>query len=156
MKTVRGVKAAPDFTSPWRGEAASPATDIYALGATYYYLLTGQPPFPANDLGTLRAAHQSSEPPDLLRTASGATPACAALVRQCLAKSPRDRFPSGEEGREEAGGGGDEDQGPQGGEGDQGVPLTGPRYAPLFRPLPADKEEEDEDDRRGVVQERPR
>src|SRR4051812_2070077 len=45
----------PFYTAPeiWRGEPASPATDIYALGATYFYLLTGSPPFTASDLPSL-------------------------------------------------------------------------------------------------------
>ncbi|MGC4067542.1 MAG: serine/threonine-protein kinase [Polyangiaceae bacterium] len=86
----------PHYTAPeiWRGEVASPATDIYALGATYYYLLTGRPPYAANDLTELISAHLNAPLPDL-RTVNARVPqACQDLLARCMAKSKQNRIPS--------------------------------------------------------------
>jgi len=82
----------PHYFAPeiWRGEPASIATDLYALGATYYYLLTGRPPLEGSTIATLSVAHQRQEvvaPPDLAA-------ACVRVIRRCLAKSPAERYES--------------------------------------------------------------
>ncbi|HEY5959186.1 MAG TPA: serine/threonine-protein kinase, partial [Polyangiaceae bacterium] len=91
-----GRAGTPNYTAPeiWNGDPASPASDIYALGATYFYLLTGHPPYVANELKELATAHLSAEIPEM-RTRQGSLPfGCQDIVRRCLAKSPRQRFPS--------------------------------------------------------------
>ena len=92
--TVRA--GTPHYFAPeiWRGEPASIATDLYALGATYFYLLTGRPPIDDTTLAGLRIAHQRQEivaPPEL--TAGLAAP-CMRVVRRCMAKSPAERYAS--------------------------------------------------------------
>jgi serine/threonine protein kinase len=86
----------PHYTAPeiWRGEAASPASDIYALGATYYYLLTGRPPYAANDLTELIAAHLNAPVPDLRAVNARVPQACQELLSRCMAKSKQHRIPS--------------------------------------------------------------
>ena len=37
----------------WNGSAASPASDLYALGATYFFILTGRLPYEANGVSEL-------------------------------------------------------------------------------------------------------
>src|SRR5690349_12527293 len=86
----------PHYFAPeiWRGEPATIATDIYALGATYYYLLTGRPPLDGPTIAGLSAAHQRQEvvaPPEL---AADVAAACMRVVRRCMAKSPAERFES--------------------------------------------------------------
>ena len=51
----RGFEGTPQFAAPeqLRGEPLDVRADIYAVGATLYYLLTGQPPFEARDLREL-------------------------------------------------------------------------------------------------------
>jgi serine/threonine protein kinase len=89
----------PHYTAPeiWRGEAASPASDLYALGATYFQLLTGRPPFPGSDALAVEQAHLRAAVPDP-RAVRGDVPACCAtLAMRALAKAPRDRPASAQE-----------------------------------------------------------
>lgn len=94
----------PFYTAPeiWRGEPSTPATDVYALGATYFHLLTGRPPFEARDLATLRAAHLNAELPDVQAFNPRIPLACGHIVQRCLAKSARDRYASAEAVRSDA------------------------------------------------------
>ena len=66
-------------------------SDIYAVGATLYYLLTGRPPFDDRDLMVL-VSRIATEPPPSPREARPEIPrALAATVLQCLAKDPAHR-----------------------------------------------------------------
>lgn len=86
----------PYYTAPeiWRGQSASPASDIYALGATFFYLLTGRPPLEATNLDQLIVAHQEGAVPDVKLLLGDAPAACNELIQLCMAKSAKDRFPS--------------------------------------------------------------
>jgi serine/threonine protein kinase len=86
----------PLYTAPelWRGGTASPATDIYALGATYFHLLTGRPPLEGKDIAGLRAAHLEAPVPDVQALAPHVPPQCGHIVRRCMAKSASDRYAS--------------------------------------------------------------
>ena len=83
----------PQFAPPeqLRGEPLDVRADIYAVGATLYYLLTGQPPFDAPDLRQL-VARVTNEPPKSARAFRHDVPAdLDAVVLRCLAKTPADR-----------------------------------------------------------------
>ena len=83
----------PQFAPPeqLRGEPLDIRADIYAVGATLYYLLTGQPPFDARDLREL-VSRATSEPPQSPRELRRGIPkGLAAVVLQCLAKIPGER-----------------------------------------------------------------
>jgi uncharacterized RDD family membrane protein YckC len=88
-----GFEGTPQFAPPeqLRGEPLDLRADIYAVGATLYYLLTGRPPFDAPDLRELFATvtNDAPVPPRQLRRDIPAR--LSALVMQCLAKSPADR-----------------------------------------------------------------
>ena len=86
----------PYYQAPeiWRGQAATAASDVYSLGATYFQLLTGRPPFAGADVATLEQAHLTAPTPDVRELAPRLPASCAALVRRALAKLPRDRYPS--------------------------------------------------------------
>jgi serine/threonine protein kinase len=89
----------PHYIAPeiWQGAPAKSSSDIYALGATYYYLLTGRPPFDTADLRTLINSHIQSPIPDP-RTIVPTVPAeCLSILQKCLAKLPGERFSSAQE-----------------------------------------------------------
>jgi eukaryotic-like serine/threonine-protein kinase len=98
-QTLSGViMGTPHYMSPEQAQglahAIGPATDIYALGAIFYELLTGRPPFLA--ASRLEALKQVVErdplPPSQLqpRVARDVETICL----KCLAKEPQKRFAS--------------------------------------------------------------
>lgn len=72
----------PAYAAPeqWRGETATPATDIYSFGVVAYELTQGKVPFDGPDY---RSAHLNAEPPEL----TGVPPALASLIVECLYKA---------------------------------------------------------------------
>jgi hypothetical protein len=93
---ARGPRAGtPHYFAPeiWRNEPASVASDLYAFGASYFYLLTGRPPFDVPTLGELSAAHLGHE----VAIPAGMSDACAVVIRRCMAKLPGDRPASARE-----------------------------------------------------------
>jgi hypothetical protein len=89
----------PYYTAPeiWRGEAASAASDIYSLGATFFHLLTARPPFPGPDVASVEHAHLRAPIPDPRELVPSLPASCAALVQRALAKAPRERHASAQE-----------------------------------------------------------
>jgi serine/threonine-protein kinase len=81
------------------GSQVSAATDLYALGATLYHALCGQPPFTGADLV---AQHLASppRPPSAVRPELGTR--FDELLSRLLAKAPTDRFASAAEVRRRA------------------------------------------------------
>ena len=78
------------------GEAVDGRSDLYALGATVFFALTGRAPFEAASVPALLAKQVAAPAPRLL-VARPETPArLAAIVDRCLRKAPAERFESGE------------------------------------------------------------
>jgi Tol biopolymer transport system component len=87
----------PLYMSPeqLRGEPATPASDIYALGLVLVEAATGQLPLVANDLGSLRALRSSERAPALRAARRDLPPYFAQLVDRCLSPDPAQRFADG-------------------------------------------------------------
>src|SRR5688572_23791376 len=93
QQLATGFEGTPQFAAPGqlRGEPLDLRADIYAVGATLYYLLTGQPPFEARDLREL-VDRVNTEPPKSPRVLRKEIPqGLAAVILRCLSKSPAQR-----------------------------------------------------------------
>ncbi len=79
------------------GKGTGPASDIYSLGASFYHLLAGRPPFiSASPTETLRM-HLANTPPDIRRYNPDVPPDLCDIVARMMAKNPADRFPNAQE-----------------------------------------------------------
>jgi serine/threonine-protein kinase len=89
------ITGSPLYMSPEQasGQRADQRSDIYAVGAVAYYLLTGHAPFRGDNALSVMIAHarDAVAPPRALR---GDIPAdLERVVLKCLAKNPGERFP---------------------------------------------------------------
>ena len=83
-----------DFIAPEQAldpKSADTRADIYSLGCTFFFLLTGRPPFAGENVQQKLAKHQTAPPPDLRTLRSDCPPGVAELVSRMLAKKPEDR-----------------------------------------------------------------
>ncbi len=91
------VMGTPEYMSPEQAQGLAdigPATDIYALGAVLYELLSGTMPFHADTPMGLLAARLLDEPQPLRAARGDLAPAVEAVVMRALARNPDDRFGS--------------------------------------------------------------
>ena len=92
--TVLGtILGTPAFASPeqLRGQTLDVRSDIYSVGATLYYLLTGGAPFEDANVAMLitRVVDEAPASPDTVRP--DVSPGLAGVVLRCLAKTPANR-----------------------------------------------------------------
>src|SRR3954471_10798802 len=86
-----------DYMAPEQARdsrAASLQSDIYSLGCTFYYLLTGVPPYPGGDITDKLTRHAKSPPPDVRDLRPDVPASLAAVMLRMMAKRPEDRFAS--------------------------------------------------------------
>lgn len=101
----QSLRGTPRYVSPEaaRGEALDPRSDLYALGAVFYHLLAGRPPFEAQEALDLLEAHQHAVPDPLALHAPATPPDLGDLVMALLSKSPLRRPQSAQEALERLG-----------------------------------------------------
>ncbi|MEQ9407048.1 MAG: protein kinase [Fuerstiella sp.] len=89
-----------DYMSPeqaLRSRDADNRSDIYSLGCTLHYLVTGEPVFVGDTLMARLIAHREAPLPSLEKRCPGAMPHLDAVFHRMLAKAPADRYQSMEE-----------------------------------------------------------
>ena len=92
----------PHFMAPelLRGETATTASDVYALGVCYFVLLAGHPPFPVNSLGELQSVIDSKPIPSIRSERPDVTLEMAECLGELMARSPANRPKDGVEAAE--------------------------------------------------------
>jgi hypothetical protein len=89
------VLGTPDYVAPEQLEdphGADIRADLYSLGCTFYFLLTGRPPFPGGTLLQKLDRQRWETPPSVDQLRPEAPGSVAAVVRRLLAKRPEDRY----------------------------------------------------------------
>ncbi|MEV7014201.1 serine/threonine-protein kinase [Streptomyces sp. NPDC093991] len=96
------VAGTPGFISPeqGKGQAATPLSDLYALGCVLYEILGGRPPFIADEPLALVVQHIADDPVPLHRLREDVPAELCDLVSRLLAKRPEDRPTNADEVRE--------------------------------------------------------
>ncbi len=86
----------PLFMSPEQamGKPVDARSDIYSLGMTLHFLLTGRPPFEGSNPMEILAQQISADPPSLEGKVPGLNEARASIVRRMMAKNKEERYPN--------------------------------------------------------------
>jgi serine/threonine protein kinase len=89
------VMGTPQYLSPEQaeGKPATPASDVYSLGAVGYECLVGRRPYVADSAVATALAHLREPVPELPDTVPAAL---AAVVRRAMAKDPAERYADGD------------------------------------------------------------
>ncbi len=100
FKTTAGITfGTPHFMSPEqvRAEELDTRSDLYSIGATLFYLLTGKTPFSGKNDVEVMTAHLDKPVPDPRKVRPEVSKNVARVVRRLMAKSPADRYQDGAE-----------------------------------------------------------
>ncbi len=86
-----------DYMAPEQARdsrAASVQSDIYSLGCTFYYLLTGVPPYPGGDITDKLTRHARSAPPNVRDLRPDVPESLARIMLRMMAKKTDERYAS--------------------------------------------------------------
>jgi serine/threonine protein kinase len=89
------VVGSPDYIAPEQSLNSGTVdirADLYSLGCTFYYLLTGRVPFPGGSVMAKLLRHQTEEPVPVERRRPEVPPGVAAIVHKLMSKRPEDRY----------------------------------------------------------------
>jgi serine/threonine-protein kinase len=90
-----GMRGTADYMAPEQAidfHKADIRADIYSLGCTFFYLLTGQPPFADGTLAQKLMKHQRADPPSIVSVKADLPRRLDPIVKRMLAKKPEDRY----------------------------------------------------------------
>jgi serine/threonine protein kinase len=91
----RNVLGTADYVSPEQAlnsHEVDIRTDVYSLGATFYFLLTGHPPFPDGKMAQKLIWHQVRQPTPPHQIRPEVPEGLSAIVEKMMAKNPAQRY----------------------------------------------------------------
>ena len=90
------VLGTPQYISPeqGRGRKTDQRSDIYSLGATFFHLLTGRPPFDKTEQVAVIVAHIHEELPPIHTIRAGVPASFSPVLARMMAKDPESRYQS--------------------------------------------------------------
>jgi serine/threonine-protein kinase len=97
MAVENTVMGTPDYLSPEQARNLHDVdirSDLYSLGCTFYFMLTGQVPFPGGTTLEKLVRHSTVEAPPVEELRADVSPQVAEIIRRLLAKLPAQRFQS--------------------------------------------------------------
>ncbi len=96
---VGGIAGTPLYMAPeqCRGQPTDGRTDIYALGIVLFEMLTGQPPFHADNLLGLLYQHVHVPAPPIQQLNPAVPDSLAQITARAMAKVPEERYQSARE-----------------------------------------------------------
>lgn len=89
-----------DYIAPEQAQDARTAdirADLYSLGCTLYYLLTGKPPFPGESVVEKVTARTSGDPPSVRAVRADIPAGLDAVLQRLMARQPDQRYASPKE-----------------------------------------------------------
>ncbi|MDP7035250.1 MAG: serine/threonine-protein kinase [Planctomycetota bacterium] len=89
------ILGTPDYISPEQAmgnETIDSRSDIYSLGATFYHMVSGCPPFDGSESTILRQ-HVRVEPPSIREVAPSLPNGLSRVIERMMSKHPEDRYP---------------------------------------------------------------
>ena len=92
---VENVLGTADFLAPEQAldsHGVDARTDIYSLGCTFYFLLTGHPPFPDGTVVQRLMAHQKETPPPIEKDRPDVPRRLVDICTMMMAKEPKQRY----------------------------------------------------------------
>ena len=94
LTTAGSVIGTIQYMSPEQieGKEADARSDLFALGAVFYEMLTGARPFEGKSQISVASAILEKEPDSISRAQPLTPPALEQLITDCLAKNPDDRY----------------------------------------------------------------
>jgi serine/threonine-protein kinase len=90
-----GLAGTPDYIAPETAEDSRKAdirSDLYSLGCTFYYLLTGDVPFPGGGWTEKLLRHRLDSAPSVYVIRPEAPAEIAAIIQRLMAKDPAERY----------------------------------------------------------------
>jgi serine/threonine-protein kinase len=90
----RSISGTPHYMAPelFDGHQADKRSDVYAMGVTYFYLLTGRLPFVEQSFTDLAIRHATDPVPDIREIRCDVPDEAVSVVHTCMAKDPRERY----------------------------------------------------------------
>jgi serine/threonine protein kinase len=94
MANEENVLGTADYLAPEQAlnsHEADSRSDIYSLGCTLYFLLTGNPPFPEGSISERLLKHQTARPDSIFKARPDAPPSLVEFCESMMSKKPIDR-----------------------------------------------------------------